>query len=404
MELQFDGACTGRYATSVVAAMSAYRELERTCSQYELHNIHIRGYDPEARSDTRATRAALATWRGFEPFERSLIGLMSGARRHWLIDYGRTTMQALRRVVSSLQGCRILMGNELYRPWRAMLTEAAARDEFELTSMDTRAAIRADSPDSFVSRAAIDVLSREPDVVFMSLVTQDGIRLPIERVMRHVMTEWRSDTRRSFPFFVLDACQAVGRVPIEMDAARDGFAPCALIGCMHKALHGPKEMSFIVCSHAQWRERLVSTLESTTDPAEVFTYARTAGRHRLLPTVDCNRVVGSAAAIGQIDAETIERRYIGVALNQIELEIELRHSGWEVATPSHPVWVSGIVLLRPAGSLGSMCNPHAIKELLAPIAVDELDGYVRIAFDASHGPGVGFLLAQKLNDIARRLN
>lgn len=394
MNLAYDGACSGRYSSEVVEALFQYRQLEREYSPRNLHRFNIKGFDADIDSDS-----VLRRWPGFVRFELRFLNTFGVGARHWLVDYGHTTLQTLGLILSAAEKEVVLATDELYRPWRSVIARAAAHEKIRLESVAVRPMIRADKPSALVSEVVQAMLRIRPRVLLLSAVTQEGIRIPVDEILARLFQTWPRDAG-CLPLVVIDACQAFGRVPISLG---EGMVPCAVIGCMHKAMRGPKEMGFLICSHGEWRRRLAEKRRLSASSADMFVYARTAGRCPDLPTIDCGRAVASAVAIDGIDIETTAERLRQARMSQLEFEWELRDSSWEIVGPRNPTWQCGIVLVRPPSHLRAASSRHGLKELLDPVAVDECGDYLRLAFDDSHVTRDAVELAQFLRKVADQL-
>ncbi|MCP4036356.1 MAG: hypothetical protein GY733_05420 [bacterium] len=381
--------------------MAAYHAAESSYAQPELHRLNMTGFDDDL--DSNSGQQTMRPWRGFEAFERQLVGCFGLDDRRHLVEYGEATSTIWDVVLRAAHGCRVLVTDMLYRPWAIRLAREAEAGRIKVERVRLR------GPDPIDRSAHSDVAARvvhaaraaAADIVVLSAVSQTGYRLPI----REIATALRvSDDRRTTrpPLLVLDVCQAFCRVALALHEAPLGDPGCAVIGCTHKAARGPKTMGFLICTNCGWHTNLRQARDRGEEESGMRLYARTNGEHPLLATTGCAPAVGAACALEGLNIEAtqeIERR---VLLNEMSLRVELTGTEWRAADVPMPA-CSGILLIQPPRMPVDRGPATVVRELLQTgsprIYVDQIGDHIRVAFDRSHADGMGTQLAEALRTI-----
>lgn len=398
----FDGGCIGRPKEIVERVRSAYMRLESALAPHHLHNFNFSGYDSLYAAGLAGDQSleVLRAWRGIPDFACRTASLFGCADSDALVAYGKTTIEHFKLVLDACKGHRVLWTDDFYHPWDIVMADADASQSIEGHRIALRSLISGQGTEAAVRRL-VDAIGRiEPTVVVLSVVTQGGIRIPIERCVERLLEE-PVRSRGSLPLFVLDGCQSFGRIETDLASVPLRDVPCAYVGCFHKTMRGPKGMGFLVCNDLAWRRTFDKLRNDGRDSPDLAQYGRSGGRHHAMPTHAVDRVVGAAAVLNGLDRETLRSGIFRIRMNQSHLVIGLSNTAWELVTPDHLDWQSGIVLVRPPAMLRGNSNVHAMKQFLddaaaGGIAIDELRGMIRIAFDADHDEGEGERLAERL--------
>lgn len=204
----------------VLDAMVAHLRLEADTGGYEAA--------AEAESQLERTYQALAELLGSQPSE---IALMDSASRAW--DMAVYSLPVA-------PGDRVLIGRAEYGANAIALLQLQARTACELVLVD-------DDSHGQIDLAALERALTAGPIAFVSLVhvpTQGGLVNPAAEVGRLC--------RETGALLVLDACQSIGQLPLDVDE----LGCAVLTGNGRKFLRGPRGTGFLYM-----RSDLVSRIE-----------------------------------------------------------------------------------------------------------------------------------------------
>ena len=396
----FDGSCIGRPSSPVTAAMMAYKMIENEYSAQQLNRFNLFGYDSQLDSGQNGS-GCLAVWRGFHNLERALLGVLNLSKPSWLLEYGITTSACFNTVLNALsgKGWRCLWTDELYAPWAVELADADALGKIHGIRFSIRQHIanaRETTPENLANIIAAAIYRQKPNVVFLSVVTRGGVRIPVESILGKVKA-WATSNGCTAPLFVFDGCQAYGRVPTDCASSDFTDIEFAYIGCLHKILHGPKEMAFVIASSPSLRKEIEHVRSQSADRNNMVLYARTKGRAPGLPTIDCANAIGASAALSEVDFSSVRSDFASILLRGAVLRVGLEDTRWRVLTPADAQWESGILLLdAPAPIAERLCNGFSAN---LDVPMDVLRGRVRVAFDRFHTEESVSVLIKQLREL-----
>lgn len=383
----FDGVGVGRPAPEVGAALSAYSRLERVLSAPDLHALHTTGSDILGASDLATEHSVLVGWDGFEGFEHRLIrslGLATSDPRRVLLHYGSTTGAVFAAVARLLVNEKTFWLENFYDPWAAVL----ARTQSFSSPIATRDVLGGASTeqvhDNLVERVVEAVCSGRPRVVALPLVTQLGLRVPVEAIVRGVLARWHVPAPSWYPLFLLDGCQAFGRVAFSLGAGSLSEMGCLFVGCFHKAMQATKGQAFLVCTNAAWRRRLADLNSDLGGPGDLFSYAR-GQRGRGSSTVSPAGVIAANARLLRRSPDLMSAQFRRVTALESALRERL-DANWKVLNPAdHRLW-SGILALRRTDAMDT--SAASARDMLAMgtpcFVVGAVRNNLRIALDPDH--------------------
>lgn len=382
--LYFDTASIGRPRPEVIRLADAYNRLSQTHA-HVLDHFHHYGYKSTAElSRFDKCYESLAVWNGFGEFEKSLLALL-GVRsdRECLLDYGKTTRALWDwvRLLIQRENLRVVWSSDLYYPWRLSLAQDTAQRGIRGIRIDTERLITDGCSTGEFVKALGDVVERsEPDIVVLSHVTQGGVLIPVEQVIRGAIARGGQNA-----LYVVDGCQAFGRVDADLSRAK---GQVAYIGCMHKAMRAKIGMGFLVCTYGDWQRKLRSLIrrdENSGSDRGVRIYARTRGADAHLPAVQCEGVVTAAAAIHGLTSTGVRESHRSNAALQAHFARAIRSGGgkrWSILTPKRRGWHSGILTFESTKGETGEAIVCGLKR--KGIHASTLGPGVRIAFDATH--------------------
>lgn len=394
MNVELDKACTGRLSRLSRLVLNDYRRFESTRDQRELHRFNTDGFIGVLDGDY----PALSIWNGLKGFKKRLLNPYGKTREKWVVDYGQSTRRLFDNCMQCVSSGKVVLTDLFYSPWRSLIP--GSRTDLDISCIEIRQSVYHGLPKKeIVDRIASEVVEQEADTLLISLVSQDGIRMPVEETVRAIVNNWRSTSR--LPVILVDGCQGVGRVPFEIFSDQRKTPGLVVVGCLHKAFDGPKEVGFLISSDAYFREcyqRRFFTRNTSSN--YVRSYAESSGQEPGLPTVDCGKLVAASVLLNAVDPKSIRRRFQTAAWHQMDLAQHLRSSEWRVKTPMNADLASGILLVDPPPAL-SRTHRHSLKELLHPVKFDEINGSLRFAFDHQHSEETVKVVSRKMKELSK---
>ncbi|MEX2185447.1 MAG: aminotransferase class V-fold PLP-dependent enzyme, partial [Pirellulales bacterium] len=188
---------------------------------------------PEA---VRGRYPALAAWRGIAGLKaslRTIVGLDADSPI-WFAQRSAVLMRRAARML--VERCeRVLVTDTAWPPFLSILKRECRRAGHEIVSVRIRDDIlscRA-TPDEIVARLGEHYRHQRCDGLFLTAVSNEGIRLPTRRIAEHLSAD------RPVRFVVVDGAQEFCHAPLNLDGAWCGIY---LTGC-HKWLGAYQPMS-----------------------------------------------------------------------------------------------------------------------------------------------------------------
>lgn len=201
--------------------------------------------------------------------------------------------------------------------------------------------------DELVVSIAKAYRERQCDGVYLPVVSHDGIRLPVNRILQALKAN------RPVKFAVADASQAVAHVPDDL-----GVGECdVVISGTHKWLEAGMPMGVAFLSPlAEWALKgfaLDDALCRFTNQLTGFRFPAPMETVNVWPLLSC---AGALASCPQ--PVEIRRRFLGRLNNAAHLAKVLGGSGWTLQLPESSLR-SGIVLVRSPGKLPKLVELFA---------------------------------------------
>jgi hypothetical protein len=259
--------------------------------------------------------------------------------------------------------CKKVLVSDLEWPaYKAILESEGARTGGEVKQVPLRNFILNDraSPDEVASLISTWYIRHGCDGLFLSSVTYEGIRLPVQQVSRSLASASRP------PFVVVDGAQGFCHAPAELER---GYCDFFLASC-HKWLRAYHPMGLGVCGRESSQGFIKSVCNEMMEAGEMddpllqFTSWMEEGTRKhftetvsLVPLFSC-----AAAAEEALDRTTNGQNslsdLVGVArkLEQVSLG-----TGW-VPLLSHDELRTAILLLRSEASGSKWARPDEVRE------------------------------------------
>lgn len=380
----FDSAGMGRLHPRVSLAMRCYHRIEEQYPRELLHRLNMEGFDEDLDRDRPETeKQCLRYWHGLESFERRLLDALGSLPSSTLIDYGKSSAEIWSAVWACIRNERIFWTDEFYSPWATRVRrECSTAPSIGVNRWLCDSDIEVHRT---VERVVAGICESRPRVVLTSMVTQYGAIVPVRTIVEGVQGSWCHPDL--LPLFIVDGCQSFGRIPQDLSWCMESIAGVAYIGCFHKALRGPKEMAFLICTDGYWQRMLIGYAQRSGGCRGMWLYARSKGLDSELPAIDCSRAIGANQALEPVSGDAGE--VIGDRARSFSQACceALQHSEWQVRVPRAESQNSGIVVLSPPTRLCAH-GTDTVVQMLADgsprIAADALGSSLRVAFTDDH--------------------
>lgn len=304
----------------------------------------------------------LADWQGIHEFKHSLrclIGL-SADKPVFLASRSTSLMKVAARLM--FQRCRRVLLTDLEWPgYVEILKQERQRVGGEIVEVPIRT-------DALLGKVSADELSQRvvdyyrrsgADGVFLSVVSFQGIRLPVADIARVLEGE-----RTPPQFVVLDGAQAVGHIPPDF-----GLEHCDLLlaGC-HKWLRSHNPLGLGFCIRRRSHEYIRLTMEAMArsweadDPLLAFTTQLEGDAlESFSETVSLMGMFSARAALADRENEAGPVQFRTLLDNSRILAEATIDSGWTPFIP-HPSVQSGIQLFQAENSAMKALAPKPLRD------------------------------------------
>jgi hypothetical protein len=304
------------------------------------------GFDVWPR-ELRCRYPDLGDWRGIGSFLQALRVLTGApvAAEVMLSSHSAPLMELAAHLLC--RTCRVILHTDLEWPPHVEILRAEARRlGRRLVALPVREILIGDraGTDELIDRLARGCNRSDAEGLFLTEITHDGIRLPLARLVASLATT------RVPRFIVVDAAQALGHRPLDLDT---GPGDLYLAGC-HKWVGSGLPLSVAVAPSRRSRE-FIRTVTDTLigahrldDPLLRFVRALSAGG-----LTSQGETVNLAPLFPASAAVSVELGRAGSAGCRYEQRLEnkrvlarvAREFGWEPAL-THPDHQSGILMMR----------------------------------------------------------
>jgi hypothetical protein len=222
--LYLDTARLGRLSPSAQKAMADFARLAGEEGGSPCMDRFLRaGFDPDD-SESRTKLPGLACWKGIANLKKTLR-VLAGHRPDLPVLLASRSAQLMKFAARLLfYPCTNVLVTDLGWPeYHSILKTEADRSHRSITYVQLRDAILRDGieEDEVVSRVREQFVRRECNGLFLTGVSSDGVRLPVERIVREV------ETVRQVRFSVVDGAQDFCHTPV---ALKSEFSDLYLAG------------------------------------------------------------------------------------------------------------------------------------------------------------------------------
>jgi hypothetical protein len=291
----------------------------------------------------------LVSWRGISELKASLRRLLSAPPSAPIFLAGRTvTLARMASRVLCSRSRNVLICDTLWPPYERILREECLRQNCEITAVPLRneavdERLTADQVSGKVSNA---YQRHECDGILLSSISSDGIRLPVEPILRKLRSLRRP------PLAIIDGAQELAHAPVDLKSAG---ADLYLAGC-HKWLGAPMPLGVCCVAHPASNAELVDDLQfaqqsfSSEDPLLEFLTCLQGGTTSASHSETVNLISLACAAGALSDLARCPRPLNAVfsdrRLNADRLACHAKQFGWAARQPDSAELRSGILLLQ----------------------------------------------------------
>ena len=400
--LYLDTARLGRMCPEAQAADHDFARLasEEGCSLYFEHFLRW-GYSSLPPSLSRRY-PALSFWAGVTAFKRDLKTVLAIDRRRQVFVANRSA-QLVRLAARALcRRCeRILVTDMEWPAYMAALKAECQQTGRTLTTVPVWQAIFRDqiTQDELVSRLSAHYRQEDCDGLFLSAVTYQGVRMPIQEIADSLGPANRPR------FTVVDGAQAFNHVPLRATAES---CDLLLTGC-HKWLRAYHPLGLAICCRARSERDIITICREMfhrgelDDPLLSFT-TQLEGENleRFSETVNLAPMFTAAASVrAMMRSDRTKYAELSAQIDNAE-QVAQRSSatGWRPIRPANPM-TTGILLLEATDRQNRVAPIDRLREhfLAGGIALTAYDGgVIRISLpDRLMSPGAHIIVRKALS-------
>lgn len=357
--LYLDTARMGQMSPLACAASIDFARFanEQGCTLYFCEFLKD-GFD-SLPSQLKERFAGLRHWQGVESFKHDLRQLSGSSVSSDVLLSGRsaTLMKFAAKLFSG--PCRnVLITDTCWPAYRNILKRESNTCEFRISQVAVRQKLFRDSLPSrnLVEHLAEEFMFNKCDGIFLPLVDNLGVRLPIERIVRCIRKQCE------LRFVVVDGAQAIGHVPLNL---HHDYCDLLIAGS-HKWLRAFHSMGIGFYGNAGSRQYIADSLDRWTasgeldDPLLAFVDELTTGKQQLFgetvqvaPLISASAAAVDALANGQSETTGLVDSIVAAA----------ESTDWRLVSAQDDM-SSGIILLEPARMLPSWAPDAARRTLL----------------------------------------
>ena len=358
--LYLDTARLGRMSPGARGAHRDYAELAGTegCSAY--FERFVRYGLAACPAGMRERYPGLAPWRGIAELKQALR-VLAGHRPDLPVLLAHRSAQLMKLAAGLLfRPCRNVLVTDLGWPgFHAVLDQEAHRVNRAVTTVAVRDALLGGrlGEAELVEHICAAFARERCDGLFLSSVSNWGVRLPVERIARRLAVE---DTHRVW-FVVIDGSQEFCHTPGRLESE---FCDLYLTGC-HKwlAAHHPLGLAFY---GRRWSREFIDTVvarlvgsRDLDDPLlQLSGQLETDGTPGVTETVNLLPLFTARAAVEDV-GDTAPCRFENARVAMCVA----RASGWRPLLPAEPLR-SGILLLEAEQSVARAVPPEQLRTSL----------------------------------------
>ena len=304
----------------------------------------------------------LSDWSGTASLKNRLKTAL-GVSRERTVFFANRSAQLVRLAARTLcsQCENILVTDMLWPAYRQTLEAECHQNRRMLVVGQFRQLILRESltQEEFVDAVVDFYREQNCDGLFLSAVTYQGVRLPINQIVRAVSELARPG------FVVVDGAQAVNHTPLELDQQHCDFL---VAGC-HKWLRAYHPMGLGLCCRSSAEEALARVFREMVERGELddplLTFSRaleTDDCERFSETVNLSSLFTTSAAVSRIwnSARGCREEFtmqVAAANRAAELT---RGTGWRPVQPDGPMR-SGILLLQAKRAETRSAPPDVLR-------------------------------------------
>lgn len=318
--------------------------------------------------------------RGLASDLRTLVGAAEDSPV-WLASRSISLMRFAARLLCD-RCDRILTTDTLWSPYRRILQLECARRGRELVEVPIRATIQSGNTTALeiIARITNAGVQYKCDGLFMTAISNDGIRLPVSEIVQRV------EYHRPLRFTAIDGAQQFGHAEVDLLSSGCDFY---LAGC-HKWLCAYQPMGLAFCGRHSSRGmierhmRCAMTNGTVDDPLLRFSRQLITGElDGISETVNVAPLFTCYGALQDVPQLVDQRaRVFSQRLNNVEVaSFVVRQAGWRPLL-SPPEFQSGILLIRADRQSAGLHSAQTLRSIFREfgVAVTTYDhGLVRLS-------------------------
>lgn len=276
-------------------------------------------------------------WEGIESFKKSLCQFANVPANSKCLLSSRSSNLMRIAAKAMTRRCRRVLTLDLYwEPFQAIAQRAFRRANIDVSALRLRSdAVAAGMSATEVTTVIVaEYFARDCDGILLPTVSHDGIRLPVDKILRAIKTV-RPET-----FAIVDGAQAFAHVGTDIGIATSDMFLCGA----HKWLGAGMPLGIAFVTETI---RALYATSTITDPLAKFVEGVEHGTETGNETVNVWPLFACYGALQDAGDEVLtenafkERRW-----NSAQLRASLSDTPWE-AQKLHPELSSGIEVFRP---------------------------------------------------------
>ena len=330
----------------------------------------------------------LAKWPGIAGLKAALRALVCieselpvllASRSAWLMQY------AARLLFHKCE--RVLVTDSDWPAYREILLRERRRASRDVATVTIREDVLNGAVDEeeAVRRVCSTYRDQRCDGLFLTAVSNLGIRLPVRRIVQTIQE------RHHLHFVVVDGAQEFAHAPTTLG---EGFCDLYLTGC-HKWLRAHQPMGVAFCSHERSKRLIEQSIlrhccsATVVDPLLRFLQQSESDELNMMTeTTNITPLFSCHGAILDVLSERRQRdaEFWTRLTNAADLAHAIVGSGWTPILP-HRDFRSGILLLQGIGSATRSKSPQALRHfcLTHGIAITAYDdGLIRLSMPSRY--------------------
>lgn len=312
---------------------------------------------------------ALACWSGISSLKTALRQV-AGCTDDVPVFVANRSTQLMKLATGTLfTRCRSVLTTDIDWPAYCTLHQKGQRKGHAMHVVTIRDAILREraTPHEIVRRIAVEFLKRECDGLFLTAVSHDGLRLPVEEIVRKI--ELKCPVKMVVVDGAQDFCHARSRIDT-------GWCDFYITGC-HKWLRAHQPMGVMFTGRRSSQESIETALAERVGRGEIddplLRFTQQIERHCLdehTETVNVSPLFSCAGAV-QEALSCFERsgdQHRQQLMNATIVAELAETAGWKPLLPA-PLFRSGILILESCQEATTRLSPRQLQSVFHELGV-----------------------------------